>query len=145
MLDRLPQSLKASVPISVTVSGIVTLDNLSQEYHQIMGDDDEESEKKVVLSNDDYTEVARVILEGVGGKENVTSIDNCVTRLRLEVKDNTLVNEKVIKSAGVSGVIRPGKTSVQVVVGTNQGEPVIELDSMAGITYPMKFEEWVRK
>ena len=81
-------------------------------------DDDEESEKKVVLSNDDYTEVARVILEGVGGKENVTSIDNCVTRLRLEVKDNTLVNEKVIKSAGVSGVIRPGKTSVQVVVGT---------------------------
>ncbi len=81
-------------------------------------DDDEEAEKKVVLSNDNFTEVAAIILEGVGGKENVTSIDNCITRLRLEVKDNTLVNEKKIKSSGVAGVIRPGKTSVQVVVGT---------------------------
>lgn len=81
-------------------------------------DDDEEQEKKVVLANNNYTEVASIILEGVGGKQNVKSIDNCITRLRLEVKDNTLVDEKKIKSAGVSGVIRPGKTSVQVVVGT---------------------------
>ncbi len=81
-------------------------------------DDEEEGEKQVVLPNNDFTEVARIILKGVGGKENVASIDNCITRLRLEVKDNTAVNEKLIKSAGVSGVIRPGKTSVQVVVGT---------------------------
>lgn len=81
-------------------------------------DDDTEAEKKVLLANDDFTEVATIILEGVGGKENVASIDNCVTRLRLEVKDHTMVNEKIIKSAGVSGVVRPGKTSVQVVVGT---------------------------
>ena len=81
-------------------------------------DDDVEAEKAVVLSNDNFTEVAAIILEGLGGKDNVTSIDNCITRLRLEVKDQALVDEKVIKSAGVSGVIRPGKTSVQVVVGT---------------------------
>ena len=81
-------------------------------------DDDEEAEKKVVLSNDNYTEVASIILEGVGGKDNVTSIDNCITRLRLEIKDYTLVDEKKIKSAGVAGVIRPGKNAVQVVVGT---------------------------
>ena len=81
-------------------------------------DDDLEAEKAAKLSNDNFTEVAAIILEGVGGKENVTSIDNCITRLRLEVKDNTVVNEKKIKSAGISGVIRPGKTSVQVIVGT---------------------------
>ncbi len=81
-------------------------------------DDDLEEEMGAVLSNDDYTQVASVILEGVGGKDNVDSIDNCITRLRLEVKDTTLVDEKKIKSAGVAGVIRPGKTSVQVVVGT---------------------------
>ncbi|MDD6492059.1 MAG: PTS transporter subunit EIIC [Firmicutes bacterium] len=81
-------------------------------------EDDEEDEKKVVLSNDNYTEVASIILEGLGGKGNVTSIDNCITRLRLEIKDYTQVDEKKIKSAGVSGVIRPSKTSVQVVVGT---------------------------
>ena len=50
--------------------------------------------------------------------ENITSIDNCITRLRLEVKDTTKVNEKAIKAAGAAGVIRPGKTSVQVIIGT---------------------------
>jgi PTS system N-acetylglucosamine-specific IIC component len=81
-------------------------------------EDEEEDETKVVLKNDNFTEVARIIMEGVGGKENLSSIDNCVTRLRLEVKDYTKVNEKKIKSAGVRGVVRPGKTSVQVIIGT---------------------------
>ncbi len=81
-------------------------------------DDDNEEEFVAKLSNNDYTQVATVILEGVGGKENIISIDNCVTRLRLEIKDQACVNEKLIKSAGVSGVIRPGKNSLQVIVGT---------------------------
>ena len=82
-------------------------------------DDDEiEAEKKAELASNDYTAIAKTILEGCGGKENITSIDNCVTRLRLEVKDITVVNDKLIKSSGVSGVIKPGKTSVQIVVGT---------------------------
>ncbi len=49
-------------------------------------EDDDDDETKVVLANDDFTEVAKIILEGVGGKENVKSIDNCITRLRLEIK-----------------------------------------------------------
>lgn len=81
-------------------------------------DDDIEAEKAAVLGNSDYAAVAKTILEGLGGKENVTSVDNCITRLRLEVKDQTKVDEKKIKSAGVAGVMRPGKTSVQVIVGT---------------------------
>ena len=44
-------------------------------------------------------------------------MDNCITRLRVEVKDYTAVDEKKIKSAGVAGIIRPSKTSVQVVIG----------------------------
>jgi len=81
-------------------------------------EDDEEDEVNVKLANNDYTQVAKIVLEGVGGKENVKSIDNCITRLRLEIKDYTKVNEKVIKSAGVAGVIRPSKTAVQVIIGT---------------------------
>ena len=81
-------------------------------------DDDVEAEKKAVLSGSNYSEVAAVILEGLGGKENISSLDNCITRLRLEIKDYTQVDEKKIKSAGVAGVMRSSKTSVQVVVGT---------------------------
>ena len=81
-------------------------------------EDDDVDETTVKLANDNFTEVAKIILEGIGGKENVASIDNCITRLRLEIKDYTAVDEKKIKSAGVAGVIRPGKNSVQVVIGT---------------------------
>ena len=81
-------------------------------------EDDDVDETKVELANNDYTAIAATILEGLGGKDNVVSIDNCITRLRLEVKDNTVVDEKKIKSAGVAGVVRPGKTSVQVIIGT---------------------------
>ena len=81
-------------------------------------DDDLEAEKKAVLSNSDFTEVASIILEGLGGKSNIVSLDNCITRLRLEIKDYTRVDEKKIKSAGVAGVLRPSKSAVQVIVGT---------------------------
>lgn len=81
-------------------------------------DDNEEGELNVKLANNDFTQIASTILRGVGGKENVISVDNCVTRLRLEIKDQSVVDEKIIKSAGVSGIIKPGKTSLQVIVGT---------------------------
>jgi PTS system N-acetylglucosamine-specific IIC component len=81
-------------------------------------DDYAESESKLSLSSSNYGDVAAKILEGLGGKENISSLDNCITRLRVEVKDYTAVNEKTIKSAGVSGVLRPSKNVVQVVIGT---------------------------
>ena len=81
-------------------------------------EDDDIDEEKVELGNSDYTTVAAEILEGVGGASNVTSIDNCITRLRLEVKDSSLVYEKKIKAAGAAGVIKPSKTAVQVIIGT---------------------------
>ena len=81
-------------------------------------DDDLEAEKNVTLANNNFTQVAEIVLAGIGGRENVTSLDNCITRLRFEVKDYTKVDEKKIKSAGVAGVIRPSKNAVQVIVGT---------------------------
>ena len=81
-------------------------------------EDDDEDETKAVLANNDFTAVAKAILEGVGGAQNVATIDNCITRLRLEIKDYTQVDEKKIKAAGVAGVIRPSKTNVQVIIGT---------------------------
>ena len=72
----------------------------------------------ILSANNDFTAVAAAVLAGLGGKENVESLDNCITRLRLEVKDHTRVDETQIRSAGVAGVIRPSETAVQVGVGT---------------------------
>lgn len=80
-------------------------------------EDDQEGELNIELANNDYTAMAAIILEGLGGKENIASAEHCITRLRLEVKDRLQVNEAKIKSSGAAGVIRPGKTSVQVIIG----------------------------
>ena len=61
--------------------------------------------------------MGKLILEGLGGKENIKEFDYCATRIRAEVNDYTQVNEKTIKQAGIAGVIRPSNTTVQVVVG----------------------------
>lgn len=93
-------------------------------------DEEMEVEKSVVLSDNDYAKIAGIILEGLGGKENIASLDNCITRLRIEIKNHEQVDEKKIKSAGVAGIMRPGKTAVQVVVGTKVQFVADELKKM---------------
>lgn len=80
-------------------------------------DDEDEKEDKVQLADDDFTAVAKMIFEGLGGKENIKELDYCATRIRTEINDYTKVDEKAIKKAGVAGVVRPSKTTVQVIVG----------------------------
>lgn len=81
-------------------------------------EDDPEAEKAEGLSDNDFTRIAAIVLEGLGGKDNVVNVDNCITRLRLEIKDMSIVNDKKIKSAGISGIIKPGPKSIQIIVGT---------------------------
>lgn len=82
-------------------------------------DDDEDAAPVVVeAGKDQFSAMAEIILEGLGGKDNIMVLDNCITRLRIDLRDISVVDEKKIKSAGISGIIRPGKNSIQVVVGT---------------------------
>ncbi|MBQ8617889.1 MAG: PTS transporter subunit EIIC [Clostridia bacterium] len=80
-------------------------------------EDAQEIENETDTAGNDFTEMAGEILEGLGGKENLESVDHCVTRLRVEVKDSRLVDEKKMIASGCAGVIRPGKRSVQVIIG----------------------------
>lgn len=80
-------------------------------------EDDVDDEAGIVLANNDYTEMAKTILEGLGGASNIKSIDNCITRLRLEIKDEAKIDDTRIKSSGAAGVIHPGPGSVQVIIG----------------------------
>lgn len=112
----LPLGLAAFVVFYVVFRFAITKFDLKTPGRE--DDDYAEADAAAVLDTSDFDGVAATILEGLGGKENVKSLDNCITRLRLEIYDNTKVNEKKIKSAGVAGVIRPSKTAIQVIVGT---------------------------
>lgn len=59
---------------------------------------------------------AEKLVAGLGGAANIVEIEPCITRLRTEVEDASLVDEAVLKAAGAHGVMRSG-TVVQVILG----------------------------
>ena len=68
-------------------------------------------------SNVPLSDQAAKIIAGLGGINNIDTLDYCATRLRAIVKDPVLVKEQEIKNAGVAGLIRPSEKSIQVVIG----------------------------
>ena len=114
----IPLGIAAFVVFYLVFYFAITKFNLKTPGREDEEADFAEVDKNAKLANNDFTAIAAAVLEGLGGKENVESLDNCITRLRLEVKDGTLVNEKKIKAAGVAGVMRPSQTAVQVIIGT---------------------------
>ncbi len=72
---------------------------------------------------------AQEILSGLGGRSNVETVEPCITRLRVEVVDPALVDDKALTKAGAFGVVQVGQT-VQVVVGPiadNLADEIAEL------------------
>ncbi|UPU38791.1 PTS transporter subunit EIIC [Erysipelothrix sp. Poltava] len=73
----------------------------------------------LTASDSKFAHQAEIILNALGGKENVKSVDYCTTRLRLELFETENIDEKAIKGTGAAGIVRPGGSSLQVIVGTN--------------------------
>lgn len=63
-----------------------------------------------------HSDVSALILEGLGGKDNLISLDCCATRLRVSVKESGRVRDDLLKQSGAAGVIKKGG-GVQVVYG----------------------------
>lgn len=72
------------------------------------------NERKEAKTNSNNT--SALIVSGLGGRENLSDVDCCATRLRVTVKNEELVNEAELKKSGASGVIRKGK-GVQIIYG----------------------------
>ena len=85
-------------------------------------DEEEEIEEKdmseSVAGSNKYETMAYHFINDIGGKENITTIDNCATRLRLNVKDMDKVRDSSLKSHGAKGVMKLNKTNLQIIVGT---------------------------
>lgn len=75
---------------------------------------DVDARKKAGKSEPDT--VSALILKGLGGKDNISDIDCCATRLRVTVKNPDLTDEAALKQSGASGVIRKGY-GIQVIYG----------------------------
>ncbi|MDT2600153.1 alpha-glucoside-specific PTS transporter subunit IIBC [Enterococcus hulanensis] len=77
----------------------------------------EYKEKQAKAGSDAFQDQAAGFIEALGGKENIDTIANCATRLRVKVKDEEqLASDAVFRDLGAHGVVRKGK-SVQIIVG----------------------------
>ncbi|MGF1682376.1 PTS transporter subunit EIIC [Photobacterium minamisatsumaniensis] len=78
-----------------------------------VGRDSTES-KAITLDNE---ELAREITGLIGGKPNIVTVGACITRLRLQIKDLSLVDDDGIKALGAMGVIHVGSNGLQIILG----------------------------
>ena len=70
------------------------------------------------------------MLEALGGKENIESLDNCITRLRMVLKDGDAVDDEKLKELGALGVVHLDKHNVQVIIGTKVTSVRNQLESL---------------
>ena len=81
-----------------------------------------------------YEELVGNILERVGTRENVTSATNCMTRLRIKVKDDQKIDAEALKQVkGVLGIVQDRKNYIEVVVGPGKSSKCGEVCRKMGI------------
>ncbi|MGL5042279.1 MAG: PTS transporter subunit EIIC [Culicoidibacterales bacterium] len=99
-------------------------------------EDDDEDVK--LYTRADYNEknqdenIAKLIVDGLGGAENIVNVDNCITRLRVSIVDNTKLNESLLEQSGSLGVVKSG-TGVQIIYGPKVTNIKAAVDAYLGI------------
>lgn len=88
-----------------------------------------------------YTETIQEIIKNVGGKENIEIVTHCMTRLRLNLKDNEKVNEEALKALKeVMGVVNKGNQT-QIIIGAAVNEMYDEFIEYTGLKAEAGIEE----
>lgn len=90
----------------------LTKNNLSVDVSE-----DEAEDNSGLTLDEKMQKTAVTIIEGLGGFDNITAVNNCISRLRVDVKDMSLVNEDLLKKTGSMGFVKPSATHIQVIYG----------------------------
>lgn len=81
------------------------------------GREEDASADNELIKNKQYDKIAALVIEGMGGKDNIVSVENCITRLRMDFKDKTKIDREKLKETGSTGVFFPSGTHIHVVFG----------------------------
>jgi len=106
-----------SVIYFVTFYGVIVKFDLKTPGRETDVDDQENGSVAAVAGGSLQT-LAGQYVTALGGAANLTNIDACITRLRLQVQHAEAIDERELKRLGASGVVKLSPTNIQVVVGT---------------------------
>ncbi|MCY8091849.1 PTS transporter subunit EIIC [Bacillus haynesii] len=93
-------------------------------------------EQETLEGNRLHQSIAAGILKHIGGRENVVTCENCITRLRLKLKDTSLADEAQLKQLGAHGVIKIDRHHIQIVIGTDAGNVKKDLQNLIDESTP---------
>ena len=113
-----PAAPKVVIPVLLAVAAVICFFVARSTSKAALQKKKEAENEGVVKADLDHAGIAANILAALGGKANVQKASCCATRLRFQLKDGAKVDEKALKSAGASGVIRSTPTACQVILGT---------------------------
>lgn len=89
-----------------------------------------EEEKNLKLEHSNYRYMAKKMIDSLGGQNNIIDLENCITRLRVEVKDGTLIDDEKIRQTGAKGVVHLGDNAIQIVIGTDVKYIMAEIENI---------------
>lgn len=112
----LVMGLVAFVVYFVLFSAVIRILNLKTPGREDEGDLQVKEEANS-NTEEGLADLSRQYIGAIGGSDNLNVIDACITRLRLSVKDASLVNDAQCKRLGASGVVKLNKQTIQVIVG----------------------------
>lgn len=76
-----------------------------------------EASSSELLKDRNYPKMAKIALEGLGGPRNIIKVENCISRLRVDLNDKDLVDIDKIRESGCSGIFFPSEDHIHVVFG----------------------------
>lgn len=81
------------------------------------GREEEQSLDNTLIKEKRYGEIADIVVAALGGKDNITSVENCITRLRIDVTDVNVINKDLLQTSGCTGFFFPAAKHIHIVYG----------------------------
>ena len=81
------------------------------------GREDDQNLDNTLIKEKNYKRIAELVVSGLGGKANIAHVDNCITRLRIDLNDTQLINNEILKESGSTGIFLPSKNHIHIVYG----------------------------
>ena len=81
------------------------------------GREDAPSNDNVLVREKRYGEIADIVIEALGGPENIGTVENCITRLRVDINDNKKIDKDLLMKSGCSGIFFPTTKHIHIVFG----------------------------